>query len=76
MMYLVWFVEFLFNLLFQPIRIFGAVINCIITALDSVITLIFLFPAWLSYPFMALVSIAVIFRISQFIPTIGGASNN
>lgn len=76
MMYLVWFVEFLFNLLFQPLRILGAIFDCVITAIDSIFTLIALFPLWLSIPFTALISIAVIFRISQFIPTIGGASNN
>lgn len=76
MMYLVWFVEFLFNLFLQPLRILSSIFDCVITAIDSIFSLISLFPLWLSVPFTVLISIAVIFRISQFIPTIGGASNN
>lgn len=76
MMYLFWFVEFLFELLMQPFRILESIFTFVLVVFDSVLTLVTVFPNWLSIPFIALISIAIIFRVSQFIPTIGGASNS
>ena len=76
-MYLFWFFEFVFNvLILEPLRILGSVFNSVVLAFSALGRLISVFPSWLSVAFMSLISIAVLFRVSQFIPTIGGASNN
>ena len=75
MMYLFDFARYVFSI-FQNgldfLEKIGQLLGNVFNSLGGVITA---FPLWLSIPFFALLSIAIVFRISQFIPTIGGASN-
>lgn len=74
-MYLFDFFRFLYSIFLELLDFFdkiGQLIGNVFNSLGGVITA---FPLWLSVPFFALLSIAILFRISQFIPTIGGASN-
>lgn len=76
MMYFLWFIEFVFNtLIVEPITFAVEFVGIIIDCAKSVITLVGVFPEWLSIPFIAILSIAVLFRVSQFIPSLGGASS-
>lgn len=75
MMYLFWFVEFIFNtLIVEPFQFAGEFILLVVDVIENLGILIAAFPNWLSVPFGALLTIAVIFRVSQFIPSLGGAS--
>lgn len=73
-MYLFWFIEFFWDFLCVSLDFIGNMANIAIDIIDSFTTMISSFPLWISLPFGALLAIAIIFRISQFIPTIGGAS--
>ena len=73
-MYVFWFFEFLFDTLMQPIRVGGEIISLVVEAAESVFNVFGVLPYWLYLPFNVLICIAVLFRVSQFIPTIGGAS--
>lgn len=46
----------------------------VIELVTSLYHLVTALPLWITVPFYALLVIAVLFRVSQFIPTIGGAS--
>ena len=74
MMYVKWYLEYLFSDVTDVISFFGDLSDTIGNCVDSVFVLLTTFPLWLSVPFYSLVSIAVLFRLSQFVPTIGGAS--
>ena len=73
-MYVFWFFEFLFEVLSTPYRLFAEIIPLLLDTAESILTFISVFPIWLSVPFYVLICIAILFRVSQFIPTIGGAS--
>lgn len=73
-MYLFWFAEFIFKTLTEPLIFAGKVFVSLLDIAQSLFTLVDVFPAWLSIPFTCLISIAILFRVSQFIPTIGGVS--
>ena len=76
MIYIKWFFEYIYEILIVgPFEIASAIGNCIGTVFECLIDIITAFPIWLYVPFSALLSIAVLFRLSQFIPTIGGASD-
>ena len=49
--------------------------NCVLDIVSSLVEMVQAFPLWLSVPFGVLLAIAILFRVSQFVPTIGGASN-
>ena len=49
--------------------------NCVLDIVSSLVEMVRAFPLWLSVPFGVLLAIAILFRVSQFVPTIGGASN-
>ncbi len=74
-MYVVWYLQYLFKDVTDVVYFFVDIAKTIDNCVDSVTTLIDTFPLWLSVPFGALLSIAVLFRLSQFIPSLGGASN-
>lgn len=74
-MYVVWYLEYLFSDVKDVVSFFFDIASTIDNCVDSVTTLINTFPLWLSVPFGALLSIAILFRLSQFIPSLGGASN-
>lgn len=73
-MYVKWWFEYTFSDVTDVINFFGDLGDTIGNCVDSLIALIVAFPAWLTVPFTTLISIAVLFRLSQFVPTIGGAS--
>lgn len=72
-MYIRWFVEFLFEVITQPFRVGAEIIGLVIDVADSLFDFLGVLPAWLFVPFYMLIAIAVLFRVSQFVPTIGGA---
>ncbi len=74
-MYVVWYLEYLFSDVKDVVSFFFDIASTIDNCVDSVTALVDAFPLWLSVPFGALLSIAVLFRLSQFIPSLGGASN-
>lgn len=74
MMYFFWFLEFLFNLLIEPLKVGLKIGEVIIEVTNSLFNFLGYLPAWINIPFTVLISIAVLFRVSQFVPTIGGAS--
>lgn len=74
MMYVKWWFEYTFSDVKDVFNFFGDLGDTIDNCVDSLFALIGAFPAWLVVPFTALISIAVLFRLSQFVPTIGGAS--
>lgn len=77
MIYLFWFVEFVYNILIvEPLRVGAAIFDCIVNTVESFSELLSVLPPWLSSVFYTLFAIAVLFRVSQFIPTLGGASTN
>lgn len=73
-MYLWDFVNFLFDIISESYTFLGQIGDIGINCANSLINVVVSMPIWISYPFYALTSIAVLFRVSQFIPTIGGAS--
>ena len=73
-MYIVWFSEWLFTTLAKPFVFLAGVTELSFDILESVLNVFGVLPYWLYLPFNALISIAILFRVSQFIPTIGGAS--
>lgn len=76
MMYVYWFLEFVFNtIIVEPFQFAGEFIMLVIDVIENLGVLIGAFPLWLSVPFGALLTIAVLFRVSQFIPSLGGASS-
>lgn len=76
MMYVFWFLEFIWQtVIVEPFQFAGEFILLVIDVIENLGTLISAFPNWLSVPFGCLLVIAVLFRVSQFIPSLGGASN-
>ena len=75
MMYIVDFLKFIFNTLTEASDFIMQFFNCVLDIVSSLIEMVQAFPLWLSVPFGVLLAIAVLFRVSQFVPTIGGASN-
>lgn len=76
MMYLFWFTEFMWQtFIIEPFAFAVDVVTLVGDLVVSVGHLIGVFPMWLKVPFTVLLSIAVLFRVSQFIPSLGGASN-
>lgn len=74
-MYVRWFIEWAFEFIASPFAFAFKFAQLVFELIESLANVFLAFPFWLSYPFYALLSIAVLFRVSQFIPTIGGASN-
>ena len=74
-MYLVDFFKFLFNVLSEASDFIMKFFNLVLDIVKSLNTMVQSFPLWLSVPFGILLVIAVLFRVSQFVPTIGGASD-
>ena len=74
-MYVKWWFEYTFSDVMDVINFFGDISDTVDNCVNSLFQLVLAFPMWLSIPFQALISIAVLFRLSQFIPGIGGASN-
>lgn len=75
MMYVVDFLKFIFNVLTEASDFIMQFFNCVLDIVSSLNEMIQAFPLWLSVPFAVLLAIAILFRVSQFVPTIGGASN-
>lgn len=75
MMYIVDFLKFIFNVLTEANEFIMQFFNCVLDIVSSLHEMIQAFPLWLSVPFGVLLAIAILFRVSQFVPTIGGASN-
>lgn len=73
-MYLFDFFSFSFNELFSVLKFAVSIFDTSIGVLHHIRTLLDAFPLWLGLPFYYLVAIAILFRVSQFVPTIGGAS--
>lgn len=72
----VWdFFGFLFHELSVLLTFGVTMATTVISVVQHLISLVQSLPLWLAAPFIALVSISVFFRVSQFIPTIGGASS-
>ncbi len=74
MMYLFDFFGFIFNELVLVLKFAVSVFLTVQSVITHLTTLVSALPLWLSVPFGALLAIAIVFRVSQFIPTIGGAS--
>ncbi len=75
MMYVWDFFGFLFHELSALLTFCVAVYTVSADIVRHLLTLVSSLPGWLSIPFGSLILIAVLFRVSQFIPTIGGASS-
>ena len=75
MMYIVDFLKFIFDTLTEASDFIMQFFNCVLDIVSSLNEMIQAFPLWLSVPFAVLLAIAILFRVSQFVPTIGGASN-
>lgn len=75
MMYIVDFLKFIFNTLTEASDFIMQFFNCVLDIVSSLAEMVQAFPLWLSVPFGVLLAIAILFRVSQFVPTIGGASN-
>jgi hypothetical protein len=73
-MYVVWFFEFLFEFATQPLIFAYNVVGSFLDLGVNLGNLIFSFPQWLYIPLSCLLSISILFRVTQFIPLIGGAS--
>lgn len=73
-MYLIDFFGFIFSELGQLLHFAVLIFESVSSAVVHVFTLVSVLPIWISVPFTILIEIAVLFRVSQFIPTIGGAS--
>lgn len=73
-MYLFDFVSFLFDILSESFDFLGRIGSIGLNCANSLINVVTALPVWVAYPFYVLTAIAVLFRVSQFIPTIGGAS--
>lgn len=76
MMYIYWFVEYFYQVIIvEPLQVVSAITIAFGNVFSSLTALVGAFPLWITIPFTVLLTIAVLFRISQFIPTIGGASD-
>lgn len=73
-MYLIDFVVFIVGELGQLLHFAVSIFDSVLSAVVHLLTLVSVLPLWISVPFTILLQIAVLFRVSQFIPTIGGAS--
>lgn len=73
MMYLFDFVRYVFGILQDGMNFLNDVGGLALNVCNSFLNLITAFPLWISVPFGVLINIAILFRVSQFIPTIGGA---
>lgn len=73
MMYLFDFVKYVFSILQDGMNFLNDVGGLALNVCNSFLNLITAFPLWISVPFGVLINIAILFRVSQFIPTIGGA---
>ena len=73
MMYLFDFVRYVFGILQDGMNFLYDVGGLALNVCNSFLNLITAFPLWISVPFGVLINIAILFRVSQFIPTIGGA---
>ena len=73
-MYVKDFAMFLFDVLAESLNFLGEIGSIGINCANSLLNVVTALPAWIYMPFYALISIAILFRVSQFIPTIGGAS--
>lgn len=73
-MYLFDFVAFLFDVLSESLSFLGEIGAIGINCANSLLNVVTALPLWIYMPFYALISIAILFRVSQFVPTIGGAS--
>lgn len=73
MMYLFDFFRFLFDILVTGLKFLYNILLILLDIVEALFTLVGAFPVWLSVPFIVLLAIAILFRVSQFIPTIGGA---
>lgn len=75
-MYLFWFFEFVFNTIFvEPFALLvdlGTLVGEVVVSLGTLISAL---PGWLGIPFGALIAIALFFRVSSFIPGLGGAKD-
>lgn len=75
MIYLFDFFTFVYQtFVVEPFDLLKTIGGLLVDVVQSLFTLLTAFPLWLSTPFIVLISISVVFRVSQFIPTIGGAS--
>lgn len=73
-MYIFDFLSFIWNCLLEILTFLGNIFTSAFSAFEHILALIGALPLWISVPFAILIDIALIFRVSQFIPTIGGAS--
>lgn len=73
-MYLFDFVSFLFDVLSEGLSFLGQIGDIGINCANSLLNVVGCLPQWVAMPFFSLIAIAVLFRVSQFVPTIGGAS--
>ena len=73
MMYLFDFVRYVFGILQDGMNFLNDVGGLALNVCNSFLNLITAFPLWISIPFGVLINISILFRVSQFIPTIGGA---
>lgn len=74
MMYVKDFAMFLWDVLAESLSFLGEIGSIGINCANSLLNVVTALPLWIYMPFYALISIAILFRVSQFIPTIGGAS--
>lgn len=73
-MYVKDFAMFLWDVLAESLGFLGEIGAIGINCANSLLNVVTALPVWIYMPFYALISIAILFRVSQFIPTIGGAS--
>lgn len=73
-MYLIDFFNFIFSEIGQILHFAVSIFESVSSTIVHVFTLVSVLPLWISVPFTILIQIAMLFRVSQFIPTIGGAS--
>lgn len=72
-MYLFDFARFVFGILHDGMNFLNDIGQLALNVCNSFFNMLTAFPVWISVPFTVLISIHILFRISQFIPTIGGA---
>lgn len=73
-MYLKDFVVFIWNVLSEGLDFLGQIGDIGINCANSLLNVVNCLPQWVALPFYCLIAIAILFRVSQFVPTIGGAS--
>lgn len=74
MMYLFDFVKFLWQVLSEGFEFLGQIGSIGLNCANSLLNVVNCLPGWVALPFFSLIAISVLFRVSQFIPTIGGAN--